>query len=107
MAKYNRNFAKLNEGRSLVYAPLPLIVNGENVWTNTPEVYIGQGYYPLIKTDMPVKEGFYYTSYWTYDTDNKICHEEWEEHKIPTPVEAVTEEEIKVVIQEGVNSIDD
>lgn len=99
MAKYNRNFAKLNEGGSLVYAPLPLAVNEENVWTNVPEVYIGQGYYPIVKTEMPEKEGFYYTSYWAIE--KKKCVQKWEEHEI-IPEEPVSEEVTEEVIAEEI-----
>ncbi len=104
METYNRSFGKLNEHGNLEYAPSPLVVDGENIWTNIPETYLAQGYYPLIRTEMPEKEGFYHTSYWEQDGETII--QRWEEHKNPEPVEVVTEEELQAAIREGVNSID-
>lgn len=106
MANVNRNYGKINEDGSLEYASVPLVVNGENVWTNIPEVYIAEGYYPIVRTDEPIKEGFYYTFYW--EQDGNVIIQKWEEHEIPDePIaEVATEEDINQAIQEGVNSID-
>lgn len=101
MAQYNKRFARVDEKRNLEFAPLPLVIDGENVWTNAAEVYTERGFFPIEKTEVPQKEGFYYTSYWEFEIDK--CVQKWEEHEIP---ESVTEEEIKIAIQEGVNSID-
>ena len=74
------NFGKLNDGQ-LEYAYRPMEINGE--WHSNPseEVLIEQGYKPIEYTEMPVKEGYYYTS--KFETRlNKII-QIWEEHKIP------------------------
>lgn len=81
MARYNRNFAKVNESGELEFAPLPLVINGDNVWTNIPEAYIENGYYPIERTKAPEKEGFYYTDFWAFE--NNKCVQKWEEHEIP------------------------
>lgn len=77
----NLNFAKVNEDRQPEYAPIPLVINGENVWTNIAEKYIECGYYPIERTESPEKEGVYYTDYWVIE-DGK-CAERWEEHEEP------------------------
>ena len=105
MARYNKRFAKVNEERNLEFAPLPLLINGNNVWTNIPEIYIENGYYPIEKTKTPEKEGFYYISYWEFE--NNKCVQKWEEHEVSIVVsDSATDEEIQAAIQEGVNSID-
>lgn len=86
---YNYHFAKLNESGGLEYAPLPLVINGENVWTNIEAEYNALGFYEIKRTEMPEKEGFYYTDFWEL-AENKIV-QRWEEHENPVPVP--TEEE--------------
>ena len=34
----NKSFGKLENG-ALYYAPLPLVINGENIWTNIEKIY--------------------------------------------------------------------
>lgn len=85
----NYRFAKLNESGGLEYAPLPLVINGENVWTNIEGTYNEQGYNLIERTDTPIKEGYYYTDYWELE-NNKIV-QRWEEHENPIP--EPTEEE--------------
>ena len=86
---YNYKFAKIKEDGGLEYAPLPLVINGENVWTNIEGTYNEQGYYLIERTDTPIKEGYYYTDYWEL-SENKIV-QRWEEHENPIP--EPTEEE--------------
>lgn len=86
---YNYKFAKIKEDGGLEYAPLPLVINGENVWTNIEGEYNKLGFYEIKRTEMPEKEGFYYTDYWEL-SENKIV-QRWEEHENPIP--EPTEEE--------------
>lgn len=86
---YNYKYAKLDESGELEYAPLPLVINGENVWTNIEGEYNKLGFYEITKTEMPEKEGYYYTVFWELE-NNKIV-QRWEEHENPVPVP--TEEE--------------
>lgn len=86
---YNFKFAKINESGGLEYAPLPLVINGENVWTNIEAEYNALGYYEIKRTAMPEKEGYYFTDFWEL-AENKIV-QRWEEHENPIP--EPTEEE--------------
>ena len=112
MPNYNRKLAKVDENGNLVYAPVPIYIDGMPFWINEQaeeyKEYENQGWYPIEKTEMPTKEGFYYIFYWVYDEENKVCREEWEEHEIlDEPMgEVATEEDIQNAIAEGVNSID-
>lgn len=85
----NYRFAKLNESGALEYAPVPLVINGVNVWTNIEAEYNKLGFYEIKRTEMPEKEGYYYTDYWELE-NNKIV-QRWEEHENPIP--EPTEEE--------------
>lgn len=86
---YNFKFAKIKEDGALEYAPLPLVINGVNVWTNIEAEYNKLGFYEITRTEMPEKEGFYYTDFWEL-AENKIV-QRWEEHENPIP--EPTEEE--------------
>lgn len=68
----NRNFGKLDESGNIEYAPLPLVIDGENFWTNDPEKHLAQGYYPVIRTDKPVEEGFFFAEYFEFEEGNII-----------------------------------
>lgn len=103
--KTNRNYAKTEDGIFLEFAPREFAYNGifYNA-TNSEEIYNDLGYFKLERTEMPYKEGFYYTAYYEV-IDNKLV-EKWEEHEEPPVMEVVTEEQIRIAIEEGVNSID-
>lgn len=79
------NFGLLDEDNNLTYAILPLVINEENVWTNVPEKFVEAGYFPIIRSDMPEREGYYYTPIYHYEDETII--EEWVEHEAPEPVE--------------------
>lgn len=85
----NFKFAKINESGRLEYAPLPLVIDGVNVWTNIEAEYNALGFYEIMRTAMPEKEGYYYTDFWEL-SENKIV-QRWEEHE--SPVYEPTEEE--------------
>ena len=87
--RLNYKFAKLNESGGLEYAPLPLVIDGVNVWTNIEAEYNKLGFYEITKTEMPEKEGYYYTVFWELE-NNKIV-QRWQEHENPIP--EPTEEE--------------
>ena len=76
----NRNYGKLINNK-LEYAYKPMIINGE--WHSNPsdELLIAQGYKPIEYTEMPVKEGYYYTSSFTNEGDKIV--QVWTEHEIP------------------------
>ena len=87
--EYNYKYAKIKEDGAIEYAPLPLVINGENVWTNIEAEYNALGFYEIKRTEMPEKEGYYYTDFWEL-ADNKIV-QRWQEHENPVP--EPTEEE--------------
>lgn len=82
-------FAKTEDGVNLEYAPIPLFIDGVNVWTNEEAKYNSLGYYEIVRTESPTKEGYYYSSFYELE-ENKLV-EKWEEHEIP--VYELTEEE--------------
>lgn len=96
--KQNKNFGRVDDNGGIQYAPFPLPVNG-NVWTNDIELHKSFGYYPVIKTEKPKKEGHYYTIYWELE-DNTII-QKWKEHEIPAEEETENFEELLDIITEG------
>lgn len=78
------------------------VVHPASSWLSTDnEVAILElDYKPIVRTDMPVKEGYYYTGKWT-ETDTAIV-QEWEEHEIPISDEATEEDYIASLEELGV-----
>ena len=89
----NTNYAKLaGEYPEYLRLPVelksPLIINGvthpagAHLSTNDDAAIKELGYKPVTKTELPIREGYYYTESWT-ETDTAIV-QEWEEHEQPT-----------------------
>jgi len=88
--KMNRNFAKSEDGFLLEYAPSEFDYNGLHYnATNSEEIYNDLGYLRFIKTEMPYKEGYYFTVF--YEVEDNTLVEKWQEHEEPVP-DASTEE---------------
>lgn len=99
--KINRNFAKTEDGLSLEFAPREFDYNGIRYnATNSEEIYNDLGYFKIEHTDMPSKEGYYYTAYYEV-IENKLV-EKWEEHEEPTvdPSTAEYAEAAKILLGE-------
>ena len=76
----NRNYGKL-VADVLKYATNPLrMPDGKQIGNPTKEQYLEAGFKPIHYTDMPSKEGYYYTPVYT-EADDKII-QSWEEHII-------------------------
>ena len=106
----NRNYGKLiNEYPQYLRLPIQLteditingVVHPAGSWlsTNNEEAILELGYKPIVRTDMPVNEGYYYTEKWT-ETDTAIL-QEWEEHEQPN--EATEEDYISSLEELGVS----
>lgn len=105
--KMNRHFAKSEDGFLLEYAPSEFDYNGLHYnATNSEEIYNDLGYLRFVRTDMPYKEGYYFTVF--YEVEDNTLVEKWQEHEEPEviPNDVATEEDIRIAIKEGVNSID-
>ena len=77
----NRNFARTEDGKKLIYAPSEFEHGGVfyNA-TNSEEIYNRMGYLKLIRSEMPEKEGFYFVPYYVNE-DNRLL-EKWQEKEI-------------------------
>lgn len=81
-------YAKLIDN-DLHYASYPLIIDSIPTWTNDEKVFNEQGYYQVVETKRPVKDGYFYVG--TYqEQDGKIIRV-WEEHEILKKIEEVVE----------------
>lgn len=76
----NRNYGKIVNNK-LEYAYRPMLINGE--WHSNPsnELLLELGYKPIEYTEMPVKEGYYYTS--SFEDEGSKILQVWTEHEIP------------------------
>lgn len=100
MARYNRNFAKSEDGIFLEFAPSEFNFNGVHYnATNSEETYNAIGYLRFERTEMPEKEGFHYVPF--YEVENNVLVEKWEEHEIPPEPENENYEELLDIITEG------
>ena len=79
MAKYNFKFGRINENGGIEYAPVPIEKDGVKIWTNQPEYYLEAGYFPVMRTDPPEKEGLVFVPYW--EEENGKCIQKWEERE--------------------------
>lgn len=61
-------YAKLIDGQ-LIPMHQPIIIDGQDTFTNDDAVMLSQGYRPVIFTDPPAQDGFYATSAWAETTD--------------------------------------
>lgn len=102
-----RNYGKLINGypqylRMPIQLTADITINGvvhpAGSWLSTDDeaAILELGYKPIVRTDMPVNEGFYYTEKWA-ETETAIV-QEWEEHE--QPVEENLEEVIDILTGE-------
>ena len=103
MARYNKNFAKSEDGIVLVFAPGEFDFCGVRYnAVNDERIYAQMGYYRYCETEKPsAKEGVEFVPY--YETANGCVTQKWRETE---KEKTVTEEEIIAAIEEGVNRID-
>lgn len=65
-------FAKMIEGM-IQFAPFVLSGDGVNVWNPPAEMYLAQGWKPVVFTDEPeAPSGYYYESGWEEQTDTIV-----------------------------------
>lgn len=70
---------------AIQYAPKPLVINGQSMWTNSATVYHLNGWFTVRKTSMPTKKGYYYTEYWEEDEEGYEVVQRWQEHEVVEP----------------------
>jgi len=69
-------YAKL-ENEKLTYAPKHLIINDQKVWNASESAYIAQGWFPVIRTEVPeTEEGYYAESH--YEQEGNQIVQKWE-----------------------------
>lgn len=74
-------YVKYIDENNVEIAPNP-IYGEDKVYANpTHETLVAHGYFPLIETPMPVKEGYYYTYH--YELGEETVIRVWDEHEVP------------------------
>lgn len=80
----NINYGKI-ENEKLIYAKNPLWVGNKMIGNPTAQDYENNGFKPVIYSEMPIKEGCYYTA--TYTDDGTVIKQGWKEHELPQDTE--------------------
>lgn len=97
----NTNYGKLVDG-ALVYANTPITINDIPTWTNDPAIYAAEGYLPVVRSDMPKQDGYWYEM--TYVEQDGAIVQTWIEHEIPVPepTDEISDSEALAIITGGV-----
>jgi hypothetical protein len=82
----NKNYGKIENG-NIKFAKNPLWTQDKMIANPTNEMYIANGYKPIEYTDVPTKDGFYYTSKFI-EVENSIV-QIWEEHIVLDNIESI------------------
>jgi hypothetical protein len=89
-------YAKLIDGFP-IYAPNPILHNGSRIGNPTPEVYLAEGYKPVIFYDEPEPLGVgRWEEVWTEDAQN--IYRSWEWHEATDTDEISNEEVLQILL---------
>lgn len=77
----NYNVSDLISITSIEFAPPYYIVDGKKLRTNDEKIHNLFGYYLVVYSDEPHKEGYYYTS--RFELENNRIYQYWDEHPLP------------------------
>ena len=72
-------YGKLIDGK-LQIAPNPLKADGKTIANPNEEMLLKQGYMPVLFTEQPRKEGYYYIA--CYKVENNKIIQYWQEYKV-------------------------
>ena len=72
-------YGKLIDGK-LQLAPNPLKVDGKTVANPGKELLLNLGYMPVLVTEQPCREGYYYIA--CYKAENNQIIQYWDEYKV-------------------------
>lgn len=97
MRNQNKLYAMLREGQ-LFYAPVPLEIEGQRLYTNDSTPHYALGYSRVVQTWPERKSGYRYTSHYE-QTDSQTITEVWDEEK-------EQQEHDNVSIEERVNDLE-
>ena len=70
-------FYKFINENTIETAPKPLKIDGKDVFTNSEEIYNGQGYYRLVRTEYPQDKKVYMP---VYELKDNVIIQDWVEH---------------------------
>lgn len=112
--RYNTNYAKLIDGVPS-YAPHPVALEediliggithpaGALLCTDRPDALRALGYKQVIREEMPVLEGYYYTETWT--ESEQAVTQGWEAHEIPVDETPTEQDYIDALNELGVDTM--
>ena len=78
--KMNYKYGRLDDN-TLIYAPNKLIINNEQVFNASADIYKECGYLPIVNTEAPeATEQYYYMPY--YVIENETIIQKWEQYEV-------------------------
>lgn len=86
-------YGKLENNR-IIYAKLPLKINGKDVFTTDAEIFLSQGYKEIVNTTPEQREGYYPVGRWE-ETELQIIRE-WDYY--PESYEPTDEERLEAQV---------
>ncbi len=90
-------YAKLINPTQLKYAPKSVAYNGKFIINPPPDVLADLGYLPFVKSETPVEDNCYFTTFYEI-VDNQIL-QKWERHEFLEQPE-LTSDEIAEILAE-------
>lgn len=98
--KYNYKYGRLDDN-TLCYAPNKLIINGEQVFNASADIYKECGYLPIVNTEAPeATEEYYYVPY--YEEENETIVQKWRKEEIPVDDNATEADYLEALARLGV-----
>ena len=90
------------ENDKLVKAPVFLVVNEQKVWNAPSEVYRSQGWYPVVYTNAPEVDDWYYAEP-SWEVEEERIVQVWTVIEVPVPTDddELTDEQAFIVLTGG------
>lgn len=90
-------FYKFINETTIQKAPMPLKIDGKDVFTNSEEIHNEQGYYELVSAEYPQDEKYYESK---YVLEDNIIRQVWVEVEMKEIIENEITEEVMPIQDE-------
>lgn len=91
-------YAKLINPTQIEQAPKSVTYNGKFIINPQPNILINLGYLPFIKTDTPIEDNCYFTTF--YEIENNQILQKWERHEIVEQPELTTDDITEILAEQ-------
>lgn len=91
-------YAKIINATQIEYAPKSAIYNGRFIINPPPDILINLGYLPFVKSDTPVEDNYYFTSF--YEIEENQILQKWERHAIEEQPELTMDDITEILVEQ-------